>query len=116
MMRKWIALGDINCIHMLRLLEAEEARAKGKQERAKELYVAAIQAARKIGRIQDTAICHECAAAFYHDANDNKRAAHHMEQAAISFREWGADAKVRQIRRNYSKLLNLGSTVLSVMK
>lgn len=116
MLRTWIAAGDINCVHMLRLLEAEHARATGKSDEAKDFYMEAIQMARNSGHRQDSGIAHECAAIFSLHCGDESRAAHHIEQAEKAFRDWGASAKVRQLTRKYSKLLKHGSTILSLMR
>ena len=116
LMRIWTGAGDINSIHMLHLLQAEQARSLGKIYRAKEIYPVAIKASQKIGRIQDLGIAHECAAEFSLQIGDMKRAAYHVEQAEKAFDEWGAGAKAKQLRDKHGKLLAThGSNLRSVL-
>ena len=116
LMQKWIDGGDVNCRHMLRLLEAEQARATGKTEAAKDLYTEAIKIACNTGHIQDAGVCHERAAVFHLQFSDKARAAHHIEQAAKAFREWGASAKVQQLLEKYTNLLEThGSSMMSAV-
>ena len=116
-MKRWVDGGNVNCEHLVHLLEAELARAKGKTEAAKERYVQAIQIARQTGHIQDAGITHECAAVFYLSCDDKSRAAHHIEQAEHAFRLWGASAKVLQLHEKYNALLiKHGSTMSTVLR
>jgi hypothetical protein len=97
LLRKWADLGNVNCLHMVSLLEAETASIVGQTERAKELYSQSIKGATISGHIHDAGTCHERAAAFYLQTEDNSMRTHHMKLALGCFRQWGATAKVRKL-------------------
>ena len=97
LLRKWADLGNVNCLHMVSLLEAETASIAGQTEIAKVLYSQSIKAATLSGHIHDAGTCHERAAVFYKQTDDKSMWAHHMKLAAGCFRQWGATAKVRKL-------------------
>lgn len=106
-LKKWSRLGHQNCAHMVTLIEAEMARVKGQYNKAAELYAAAINASESGEYTQDTGTFHECAAKFFlYSKNDSESAAHHIEQAILCYRQWGASAVVERIQRSYPGLLS----------
>ena len=90
-MQIWVKRGCVDCQHMLRLLEAEHARLKGKQKTVQHLYEEAIRLAGQARYMHDLALCHETCARFHASIGDNKRA------AANCYSEWGADVKANRL-------------------
>jgi hypothetical protein len=99
---------------MVILLGAEVSRKRKQYDLAKQGYSDAIQHAHRTQHTHDAGIAHECAANFYVGINERPRAAYHIEQAIICFRNWGASAKVQQLCEKHDSLLaELGASTLS---
>jgi predicted ATPase len=106
LLRKWVKSGNVNCIHMVHLLEAEFARLEKNQYKAMDLYAQAIHDAEVSGHIHDEGIGHECAARFFKESmRDTNKAAFHWEEAIRCFRVWGASAVVKRLEQRHEKLL-----------
>ena len=95
----WLKKGNVNVVHWNHLLVAESCalQGQGKYNQAKEEYKSAIAVATKNGFLHDKAIAHELAAQFYSRGGDSYWANYHLERAELSFRDWGATAKVKQV-------------------
>ena len=102
LLNKWCSRGNTSCHHMVSLIEAEMAKIKGQNKRAKELYSKAITYAKLAGCIHDVGTIHECAATLYLRESDHSNCAYHIEQSISCFLELGADAKVRSLRTKYA--------------
>jgi hypothetical protein len=66
----WAKNGNVNVVHYLHVLEAELAVLRGNNKKAKESFNAAIAASRKNGFLQDRALAHELAGAYYKAQGD----------------------------------------------
>lgn len=98
LVRKWVKRGNVNLVHNLHLLEAELAILNGHNRLAEESYQLAITAASTNGFLQDKALSHELASLYFGSKGDVCKRDHHMEHAIICYEEWGARAKVDQLR------------------
>lgn len=105
MVRGWAKGGNANVVHMLHLLEAEKAMLKGNELAAEEQFKMAISVAARNGFLQDKGLTHEFAGRYYEAKGDDYWARYHLEQAANAFSDWGAIAKVEQLREQSGALL-----------
>ena len=96
--RKWVKRGNVNLVHILHLLEAELANLNGYDRRAEENYQLAISTASTNDFRQDKALCHELASMYYGSKGDVCKRDDHMKHAILCYEEWGARAKVDQLR------------------
>ena len=104
--KKFFDNGNVNCVHMVTLLEAEVARLKHDNTTARQRYADAILLATRSRHTHDAGICNECAGNFYlHVMKDPTRASFHMEQAIKCFTDWGADAVARRLKDSHSALI-----------
>ena len=103
--KKFVDNGNINCVHMVTLLEAEVARLKGDAAAARQRYADAIMLATRSRHTHDAGICNECAGKFYVQIEDPTRASFHMEQAIKCFTDWGADAVAQRLKDSHSALI-----------
>lgn len=83
------------------LAEAEIARVEGRPLEAMDLYERAIASAREQGFLHNEALANELAANFYSRRGFDKIALTYARDARRGYRQWGADAKVRQLHRRY---------------
>jgi len=104
MMKRWSVSCAENFLHKFQLVEAERMRIFGKKLQAEELYEKAIQAARDNGYKQNEAIACELAARFYFAEGKVRVAKAYLSDALKLYSEWGALAKVREIRERYAEL------------
>ena len=89
--------GNVNTVHLLHLLTAELAALSGKKTQAEEQYKAAITVAAQNGFVQDRALCHELASAYYTAKGDSYWSKYHLDCAEKNYSDWGASAKVRSL-------------------
>ena len=105
MFSKLVKGGDVNVVHYLHLLSAEQAAAKGKSSDAKEEFDRAISTASRNGFIQDRALSHERCAIFFVSDKDDEWATHHVKKAIQSYEDWGASRKVQYLQEKFSSYL-----------
>ena len=106
--QSWLDKGNPNVIHYVALLDAEEKALRGKKEEARQLYSKALVLATRGGFLQDAALVNECYADFLlNDCKDKEEGAHYIKRAEECYREWGATAKVKQLREKYYDLLDI---------
>lgn len=105
MFSKLVKGGDVNVVHYLHLLSAEQAFAKGKSSDAKEEFDRAISTASRNGFIQDRALSHERCAIFFVNDKDDEWATHHVKKAIQSYEDWGASRKVQYLQEKFSSYL-----------
>jgi len=101
----WAEHAPMNHLHKWQLVEAETCRVLGQKERAMELYDMAIAGAKRNQYLQETALANELAANFYLNWGKETIARLYMMEARHSYLCWGAIAKVKQIDRHHSQLL-----------
>lgn len=86
------------------LVSAEVSRLRGHAEEAMEHYERALRAARETGFIQYAALAGELAARFYRSRGLRTIADAYLEEAWRAYREWGAEAKLRQLEQLHPHL------------
>ena len=89
------------------LLRAEVARFEGHFGEARELYDAAIAAAREHGAIKVEALANERAAAFYLGRGQEAIARVYLVAAQRAYSRWGASAKVADLSKAHASLLGM---------
>ena len=91
--------GNVNCIHLYYILEAEKLALQGASpERVLAAFDLAIVTSSRSGYVHDRALSYERAADFLIRLGDKERnLKYYQEQALLSYGDWGAKAKVRQL-------------------
>lgn len=98
--KRWHQAGNINCHHMVALFEAEKAVVcSAKQEKVKKKYDEAIAIASRYGLRQDCALANELAGEYFLIVHDSYWGQHYLSQSLKKYEEWGAHAKVTQLRK-----------------
>jgi len=97
--RGWVELGNPNVIHILHLLEAELAILNRYDRLAEDSFQLAINTASANGFLHDLALSHELVSSYLTNRGDRSQGAYHMEQAIRYYSEWGATAKVDQLKK-----------------
>jgi hypothetical protein len=93
-------------VHMGQLLQAESARLRGDDRRARQLYDAAAQRARAQDFPHHAALAHERRARMLlalHRGTEGLRA---LEDALLQYRVWGAEVKAQLLERELRTLLD----------
>ena len=118
--RGWAKKQNPNIEHSLHLLEAELASFEGKKKKAISHYRDAIAKAEKNGFLQDQALSNELASLYFDSIGDATQRSVHWENAIRCYSEWGATAKVEQLRNrtncNLSPDVNSDCVVTRVMR
>jgi hypothetical protein len=104
-MQKWVQSGNVSCLHMIQLFEAEMAAVMGKKDRAAKMFSDSIRLAARAGYLQDRALAHERAGLFFLDAHDNDWAAYHFKRSIECYDDWGAKAKVDQMVEKHAEFI-----------
>lgn len=104
-LEKWSLNCKENYLHKYLLAAAETARLENRLAEAMALYDRAIQSARENGYIQNEALANELAARFYLNQGRKKIARTYMADACQGYSEWGAAAKAKALREQYTDLL-----------
>ena len=107
--KSWVKQGNPNVVHHLALLDAEYYAIKGKLDEATKRYHDSVVTASRGGFIHDAALANERYADFCIDVlvseESINEAKFRVQEAIRLYSEWGAEAKVRALRRRYSKFL-----------
>ena len=101
--RTWAEASPSNHAHRHALVAAEIAALAGEQDRAIDLYDQAIKLARESGFIQHEALASELAAKFHLRRQRTQVARGYMQEAWYAYRQWGANAKVKQLGERYAE-------------
>jgi hypothetical protein len=96
-MRRWAKAGP-DFVHMEALLDAERARLRGAEERARSLYEQAAQRALAQEFTHHAALAYESRAQMLIERRRETEAAASRAQAANLYRDWGALPKAAQLR------------------
>ncbi len=104
-MKKWAYHSPSNFQHKYDLVEAEKARVLGENWLAMELYDRAISGAQNNQYLNEEALANELAATFYLECHKEKIAQTYMIDAYYCYARWGANMKVNDLEKRYSKLL-----------
>ena len=105
-MRKWSDSAPENYQHKYDLVEAEKARCLGQNWEACQLYDRAIAGAKENEYIQEEALANELVAEFYLYWGKEKIARTYIQEAYYCYSRWGAKAKVEDLEKRYSALIN----------
>lgn len=103
-MRRWATHSPANCQHRYTLVAAEAARVQGANDKARELYNAAIQQAQAHDNLPELAVAHEVAARFYLGVQQDASAEQHLRQAHRCYTRWGALGKARQMEQHFPQI------------
>ncbi|CAJ1947731.1 unnamed protein product [Cylindrotheca closterium] len=96
---KWAKSGNPNVGHFSLLLQAEQEALEKKHDAADESYRKAITAATKGNYLQYMALFHERYSDFLLNVQSSKEdSAHHLNEAARYFEEWGATTRAQSLR------------------
>lgn len=107
----YVRQGNVNCHHMLMLLRAELVAVTGANP--KKDYDLAISAAGRLGFLQMQALANERAGIFFLDHPESEHAEIYISRALDLYSQWGAIAKVKQMKRRYSHVIDQSSLGLS---
>jgi PAS domain S-box-containing protein len=105
-MRRWAKHSPANCLHRFTLVAAEEARVRGENSKARELYDTAIRHAQTHNFLPELALAHEAAAQFYLNLEQSAYAEYHLRQSYQQYQTWGALGKLRQIEHRFPHLFS----------
>ena len=106
MTQGWAKHCPTNHLHHYKLLTAELARVQKRYTAAMDLFDEAIDACRESEIMLDLAQAHELAARLYLDWNKPKIAVSYLNDSVKLYQSMGANAKVEQMFRVYSELLD----------
>ena len=98
--QKWVDKGNVNCVHILYLLQAEKAAMEGSVEQARRLFDLAIVTSARNGFRNDRALATErCADMYLYVAHDDFWFHDYFEKACEAYREFEAFGKVEHMIR-----------------
>ncbi len=101
---KWAKCGAANFGVHLALIAAEEARIAGRRTEAVAAYSRAIRAAREMNSLFYESLCTELCARYWLEAGEEPVARSYMQEAIFLYDQWGAAAKVRQLKARHPQL------------
>jgi PAS domain S-box-containing protein len=102
-LRKWAKFAPANNLHKAALVEAELARVRGDQGRARESYDEAARLAHEHQFMQDEALAYELAGKYYLERGLEDLARHYLRSAQRAYQNWGARVKVQHLEKQYPK-------------
>ena len=101
----WVKKGNVNVLHYIPFLEAEEAALEGKSANASQLYQKAISSAARSGFLHNAALASERYAEYLlHDLKDEERAGQYFQDSIKYYLDWGSEYKAEMLRKKYSQL------------
>jgi PAS domain S-box-containing protein len=103
-LREWAEINPPNFGDKYALVAAEIARLERRDADAMRLYEQAIQSAREHQFVQNEALAQELAARFYAGRGFEAIAQALLRDARLSYLQWGAEGKVRQLEQLYPHL------------
>ncbi|WP_442921681.1 AAA family ATPase [Microcoleus sp. Aus8_D2] len=104
-LKKWAQSAPMTHLHKLYLVEAEQHRVLGHKDKAIDFYDRAISLAKEHEYLNEEALANELAAKFYIDWGKEQVAQAYLTSAYYCYLRWGATAKVKDLERQYPKLL-----------
>lgn len=105
-LKKWAKDAPENYMHKYNLIDAERLRVTGKINEARLVYDKAIDGASKNDYIHEEAIAYELAGKFYLDQKAEDLAEFYFKASYNAYREWGAEAKLKNLEQNYPKYVS----------
>ena len=96
--QKWVDTGNVNCVHILYLLQAEHAAMKKKTQKARQLFDLAIVTAARNGFRNDKALaCERCADWYRFTGDDDTVAKDYLQMAFNYYEEMNAFGKLDEM-------------------
>ena len=115
--KAWAKKGNPNTVHCERILDAESAAIRGRDNDAKKLYQEGIVMATRSGFVQDAALaCERFADYLMDELNDREAAMFRYKESIRFWSDWGALRKVRMLHDKYTALCPRPDEVLVVMR
>jgi len=105
-MKKWKKHAPMNYAHKYYLVEAERYKVMNKSKKAIDFYDLAIENAKINEFINEQALANELAARYFIETEQNNIAHIYMMDALNCYQEWGATAKVLDIRKQIDDHFN----------
>lgn len=98
--QKWVKAGNVNTLHMLHLLRAEQARVQGKVAVAEKEHGEVIATSSRNGFTHDRALAHERFMQYHlKKSEDTYWARHHYDKALQALlNDWGATALAGRLK------------------
>ncbi|HSQ43645.1 MAG TPA: adenylate/guanylate cyclase domain-containing protein, partial [Ginsengibacter sp.] len=109
LLKKYEKFCPQNYSHKIFLLEAEYNYLNGDNEAAKILYDKALKFATENSMTNDLAYCWERAGRFFLNTKQELLANFYLQNAYRVYKRWGADAKLKQMEKQYTQLRSGGS-------
>ncbi|MEL7002169.1 MAG: ATP-binding protein [Bacteroidota bacterium] len=103
--KKWAKFSPVNHQHKLHLLVAEMASLKGKHEKARKYFDLAIKGAESGEFLNEEALSLERAAFYYLSVGQDLVAENYLRKAYQTYKEWGAKAKMEDLKERFPKFL-----------
>lgn len=103
--KKWAKFSPDNHEHKYQLLSAEKFKVLGKYSEAKKSYEKAINGAHQKLFLNEEALACERAALFYEFIEDENLKNSHIKRAFQVYKEWGAKAKLNDLKENYYEVI-----------
>ena len=112
-LKRQLAFGNVNCHHMVLLLEAGLCRlSKKSSQTIKSAYDNVVKACKRGGFIHHAALSSELAGKYYlEEEKDFDWAAHYLSNARDLYLQWGALAIVERLEKEHSELLPSDSRI-----
>lgn len=115
-LKAWYIAGNVNCRHMVLLLQAESAAVRRQASKAARLYLLAINSSGRNGYLNDKALAHERAFLFHLKVKkDAFWAQNHYADAVQAYCDWNAYEKARHLIRCYGSRFELSHGVSSAV-
>lgn len=110
-LKTWVKEGNMNCVHILQLLEAEKLATEDRNhEKIRRAYDKAIASASRIGFSNDQALANEKAGTYFledvHGETGTYWAQHYFESAYRLYHDWEAFGKSKDLQRKYPHILS----------
>ena len=102
----WAKYAPMNFGHKHQLVSAEMARVSGDVVTAEDKFEKAINGAHENEFLQEEALAYELAARFYYQRGLEQFSALYFTRALACYSKWGAAAKVRHLRSEWSNLIS----------
>ncbi|MEM8566374.1 MAG: ATP-binding sensor histidine kinase [Bacteroidota bacterium] len=103
--RKWAKFSPVNHQHKLDLLIAEMAALKGNDDKARKHFDLAIKGAESGEFLNEEALALERAGSYYLLTGQDFIAENYLRNAYQTYKEWGAVAKMKDLKKHFPKIL-----------
>ncbi|MEO9484572.1 MAG: ATP-binding sensor histidine kinase [Ekhidna sp.] len=103
--RKWAKFNPVNHQHKLDLLIAEFASLKGSDAKARKHFDLAIKGAESGEFLNEEALSLERAGFYYLATGQDFTAENYLRKAFQTYKEWGAIAKMHDLKKRFPKIL-----------